>query len=176
MQSDFEIIDNATAFVAGMPYELDLINESIYKRLDQMQIDFCKCLRLSGCRYIEMKDRQFIIAIHDTTVEMQAAKGGNRFFIDKNGLPQSFFDYYASGGEMYPTCRLQSFTRHLFNAFFPYRFFAGNRNLIKHLFRYRHIIALHRFGFTDQQISDTIGEQDNKNTKGYYEKEIIIEP
>lgn len=176
MQSEFEIIDNVCRFLAGMQYELEYITDPIDKRLDKLQIDFCKCLFLTGARYIEIKDRSHILEITTSSIKIQAAKGGNIYYVDNSGFPDSFFDYYYSNQEMYPTCRESSFTAFVLRAMYPYRLTAGQRPLIKHLFRYRQIRAMHRFGMSDFDIASAIGEAEVRNVQSYISRQINIIP
>ncbi len=146
----------------------------ITSHLDINQIEFCRFLRDTGCRYHDLKKSNNVVERGADSWIFQASKGGGTFAVPLSVIPLQYRYWSENDLEYYPTCRVFSFTSWLRRAIFPYEFKIGDRVILKHIFRYEFIRRKYFKGYTVQEISDMIGELDNQNTRGYIDGPVTI--
>jgi hypothetical protein len=161
-------------YYAGLPSPYTEIFGPVSAKLDLNQIEFCKFLRDTGCRYHDLKKANNVTSKYPAYWTFQASKGGGTFDVDLSLIPLQYQYWSDNNLEYYPTCRVFSFTAWLRRAIYPYQFAAGDRIMIKHIFRYDFIRRQYELGFTVSEISAMIGELDDNNTRGYIDGPVTL--
>lgn len=165
-------IDNFCKRAAGLPHEEQQGWIDIFGILDTIQIDFFHNLYNTGLRFNELQNFQRWNYNSEYEIICNTEKDSNNRTFEASQLSEYFVNCLASDLPPYDTCRYATTNIWLKRAFAPFTLFLEISTVTTHLFRHNLCKRLAASGFTTQQISDYIGEIDNKNTDGYINSKI----
>ncbi len=171
--TDYDI-EQFALFLSGQEYDnigFSFLPES---NLDALQIDLCRNLYETGCRYADLVPIVNVVETAPTTTRIQVAKGGNIITVANELLTTHYLDAVDHNIETYPTCRYGSFIYYLRRATAPLMLYVGKKPILAHIFRYAFVRRKTLEGHSIAEISTMIGEKDDKNTRGYRDGLIEI--
>jgi hypothetical protein len=137
--------------------------------------DVYSLLLRGGFRYIEVFELDRWSLVSPGNWEIQTAKGGAiRDYLETN-IPTFYLSCLESSMLTFDYCRYSTFNRTLRRTFIDYPIMVDDKNCTSHIFRHNRVKQLYSQGQTIQQISDYLGEIDNRNTEGYINSRLFVE-
>ena len=143
------------------------------KKYDMYSYIIFDSLYKTGLRINELLDYSRISIIDINSVLVQTQKFSNPRVISISDFNPVYISHLASGS-------LDAFIRSysyysekilLFNSLF-HKLYINNKRISTHLYRHNFVKKLYEEGLSISEISNTIGERDNKNTFGYVHSQI----
>jgi hypothetical protein len=128
-----------------------------------------------GLRYIEAYELNRWEFYEGKNYKVQTAKGGNPRLCDMASIPERYLALIDGETEFYNWCRYSTFTRSFHRTFINYPISHDGKNVTTHIFRYNRIKQLYVQQWDIRQISEWIGEIDERNTQGYIEAVLTFE-
>lgn len=163
-----------------MLYTVDLIEadfNNYYNELKGFNIPFSSFflfLYQTGCRVNEVCNFSLWTYQNEYDLIIQTSKKGNPRLINYQNMDDYFISY--AHNNIFPyTYQSIRVAQYMMDTYYPRRFiFAGLKQVSTHLFRYYICKKMYSQGTSVQDISNFIGEKDNKNTEGYINKSLFI--
>ncbi len=127
----------------------------------------------TGLRVNELLEYSRVEIIDTNTVQVTTQKFSNPRLIDISILNPIYFAHLASD-TLKSILRSYSYYSNkfvLFNSLYP-RLAIKDKRVTTHLFRHNFVKKLHDNGMSIPEISEIIGEREEKNTMGYIYSEI----
>ncbi|MDF1549372.1 MAG: tyrosine-type recombinase/integrase [Bacteroidales bacterium] len=146
------------------------------KRYDMYSYIVFDSLYKTGLRINELLDYSRISIVDINSVLVQTQKFSNPRIIPIEDFNPVFISHLASSS-LHSLIRSYSYYSEkmlLYNNLFN-KLYINKKRISTHLFRHNFVKKLYTEGSTIQQISNTIGERDDKNTLGYVYSQILSE-
>jgi hypothetical protein len=140
--------------------------------LDFYLIDMFRNFYNTGLRYNEL----FLISRWSKTAggeyKCNTLKGSNPRYFNPIELSDYFITCIDNNVDPYQMCRYSTAVRWFKRAIYPQDIFFAKGGISLHIFRHNKCKQMKDDLFTVQEISDYLGEVDNKNTNEYINSEL----
>lgn len=160
-------INQVARYLAGMEFSTFAGWTPPANCFDIMQLDLCKNLYNTGCRFTEVQQVWRWETDGQGNYFCYTAKNSNDRTFTTNDLTQPFRNAINGADEIYRVCLPDSFDRYINRNLSNFKIYAGAKPLTTHIFRHNKIRQLSDQGQTDQQIADYLGEVSIANITRY---------
>ena len=166
-------IDQISRYLAGYEFQTFQGWNPPANCFDIMQLDLCKNLYNTGCRFTELQEVWRWETDNEGNYFCYTAKNSNDRTFTADQLTTPFKNAVSGADEIYRVCRPDSFDIYINRNLYNFKIYAGNKPLTTHIFRHNKIRQLADLGQTDTQIAEFLGEVSVANITRYRTQTIF---